>query len=129
MILKNVLVLVLLLLSPYVSCKTAKQTNGIMSVPVSITNKNPTKSLKTGLVHSKLNGVYEEDIATAKTWQVRAALMNSTKFKDGNCITVGFNLHQKDFIYFHSLDSQLIYIEFDTKTDLGSMFYYSWCVR
>ena len=128
MILRNVLDLVLLLLSPFVSCKTARHTNGILS---SAPDKIPTKSLslKTGLVHNELNGVHEESISTAKMWQVRAALMNSTKFKDGNCITVGFNLHQKDLIYFRSLDSQLIYIESGNIPDLRKMMYHSWCVR
>ena len=66
---------------------------------------------------------------TDQAWQAREAVVSSTKFKDSNCITVGFNLHQKDLKFFYSLNSQLIYVESDGIPDVGTMFYYSWCVR
>ena len=71
----------------------------------------------------------EEMFATAKAWQAREALISSTKFADGNCITVGFNLHKQDLAFFQLLNSQLIYIEPTENPDLGTMLYYSWCVR
>ena len=61
-------------------------------------------------------------------WQVRSALINSS-YKDGKCITVGYNLDPDDLIFFHSLDSQLIHIRDSTIDGLSFMMYNSWCVR
>ena len=71
----------------------------------------------------------EESSSTGEAWMAREALINSTRFRHEKCITVGFNLQQKDLPYFHSLNSQLIYIEYGNIPDLGQMMYYSWCVR
>ena len=70
-----------------------------------------------------------EMVSTNQTWQLINTLINTTRFKDGKCVTVGFNLQQNDMLFFHSLNSQLIYIESGNIPDLRKMMYHSWCVR
>ena len=72
----------------------------------------------------------DEKISSAThAWQAREAMIDSTRFKDEKCITVGFNLQKQDLTFFHSLNSQLIYLESANMSDLGKILYHSWCVR
>ena len=68
-------------------------------------------------------------LSTSQAWQAREAMIKSTRFKNEKCITVGFNLQKEDMTFFHSLNSQLIYLESANMPDLGKILYHSWCVR
>ena len=76
-----------------------------------------------------INGIEREDFSSVQAWKAREALINSTKFKDGKCITVGLNLQQKDLTLFQSLNSQLMYIDSDKIPSLRKLVYNFWCVR